>query len=45
MVIRIGPELETALKEHAGRRGMAPEALAVEVLRERFLAPPQADDE
>jgi hypothetical protein len=37
MVITLDPELETALKEAAGRRGVAPEALALAALRERFL--------
>jgi hypothetical protein len=39
MVITIGPELEAALNEEARRRGAAPETLALEVLRARFLAP------
>ena len=38
MVVTLGPELETALKEQASRQGIAPELLAVNVLRERLLA-------
>ncbi len=48
MVITLGPELETALNEAARRQGLAPEALALNVLRERFLvtpAPPEPRDE
>jgi hypothetical protein len=37
MVITLGPELEAALNEAARRQGIAPEALAVDTLRERFL--------
>jgi hypothetical protein len=37
MVIKIGPELEAALNEVARREGVAPEVLAVNALRERFL--------
>ncbi len=39
MVITLGPELEAALKEQARRQGTSPEELAVNALRERFLAP------
>jgi hypothetical protein len=38
MVITLGPELEAALNEAARRQRVAPEALALDVLRERFLA-------
>ena len=38
MVITLGPELEAALDEAARRQGMSPEVLALNVLRERFLA-------
>jgi hypothetical protein len=38
MVITLGPELEAALNEEGKRRGVAPEALAVNALCERFLA-------
>ncbi len=38
MVITLGPELEAALSEVARQQGVAPEALALKVLRERFLA-------
>ena len=37
MVITLGPELETALNKAAHRQGAAPDALALDVLRERFL--------
>jgi hypothetical protein len=37
MVINLTPQLEAALSEQARRRGIAPENLALEVLRERFL--------
>jgi hypothetical protein len=47
MVITLDPELEAALAELARRQGVAPEALALSALRERFLAaaPPQPRDE
>jgi hypothetical protein len=38
MVVRLGPELESAVTEEARRRGVAPEVLAVDALRERFLS-------
>jgi predicted transcriptional regulator len=38
MVIILGSELEAALNELARRQGVAPEVLAVNALRERFLA-------
>jgi hypothetical protein len=44
MVLTIGPELEAALSEQARRRGVAPEALALDVLRQRFL-PVEPQDE
>jgi hypothetical protein len=37
MVISLGPELEAALNEAARRQGVAPEELAVQALRERFV--------
>jgi hypothetical protein len=37
VVITLSPELETALKEAASQRGVTPEILALDVLRERFL--------
>ena len=42
MVVNLTPQLEAALTEQARRRGVAPEILALEALRERFLpkAPP-----
>jgi hypothetical protein len=39
MTITLGPELEAALSEVADRQGVAPEVLALNVLRERFLTP------
>jgi hypothetical protein len=38
MVITLGPELEAALNEEAGHQGVAADVLAVNALRERFLA-------
>ena len=37
MVIRPTPQLEAALSELSRRRGVAPEILALDALRERFL--------
>jgi len=37
VVLELTPQLETALNEQAQRRGVSPEAIAVEALRERFL--------
>lgn len=37
MVITLDPELEAALNELARLRGVAPDELALSVLRERFL--------
>jgi hypothetical protein len=37
MVITLDSVLEAALKEKAGQRGVAPEVLALDALRERFL--------
>ena len=37
MVINVPPQLDAALNEQARRRGVAPETLAVDALRERFL--------
>jgi hypothetical protein len=37
MVINLEPDLEAALKEHASKLGMAPEVLATNILRKRFL--------
>jgi hypothetical protein len=47
MTITLGPELAAALNEVARRQGVAPDVLALTVLRERFLAPPtiQPQDE
>ena len=38
MVIALAPQLQAALSEQARRRGVAPETLALDALRERFLA-------
>jgi hypothetical protein len=37
MVITLDPKLEAALNEAASQQGVAPEALALNALRERFL--------
>jgi hypothetical protein len=39
MVIKVGPDLETVLNDLARKHGVAPEAVALQALRERFLAP------
>jgi predicted transcriptional regulator len=39
MVITLEPDLESALNDLAQKRGVSPEVLAVDALRERFLAP------
>ena len=38
MTITLDPALETAVKEEAQRQGVAPDALALNVLREQFFA-------
>jgi hypothetical protein len=48
MTIDLDPELEAVLIERARREGIAPEALVLKALRERFLSPvpakaPRAD--
>jgi hypothetical protein len=47
MVVTLDARLEAALKEQADRQGLAPEELALQVLRERLLAaaPPEPRDE
>jgi hypothetical protein len=47
MVITLPPQLESALTEQARRRGVAPEALALDVLRRHLvpIAPPVPADE
>ena len=47
MVITLPPQLESALAAHARRRGVAPEALALDVLRRQLLpaTPPTPADE
>jgi hypothetical protein len=37
MVIKLSPELATAINEAAQQRGLSPEAMALTVLGERFL--------
>jgi hypothetical protein len=48
MIITLDPELEAALNELARQQGVAPEALALSILRERFLGaaplPPSQDE-
>jgi hypothetical protein len=39
MTITLGPDLEAALNMVAKRVGMAPDVLALNALRERFLSP------
>jgi hypothetical protein len=39
MVITLPPQLESALTAQARRRGVAPEVLALEVLRRQLLPP------
>jgi hypothetical protein len=39
MVISVDSDLERALQESARRQGVAPEVLALNALREQFLAP------
>jgi hypothetical protein len=39
MVITLGQELEKTLNDLARQRGVSPEVLALEALRDRFLAP------
>ena len=42
MVIKLDTDLEAAVAAAAQKRGVAPEALAVEALRQRFLPRPLA---
>jgi hypothetical protein len=44
MVIKLGPDLEKALIEVARRQGVAPEALALQALRDRFIGPALWDE-
>jgi hypothetical protein len=37
MVVTLTPQLEAVVSEQARRRGMAPETLALDALREHFL--------
>ena len=41
MVITLGPDLETVLNDLARQQGVAPETLAISVLRERLLGSSQ----
>jgi hypothetical protein len=43
MVITVGPDLEAALTDLGRKQGIAPEALALQALRERFLASASVD--
>jgi hypothetical protein len=43
MVLTLEPELEAALREQASKQGIAPELLALNVLRQRFLPQLPAD--
>src|SRR6266704_623291 len=45
ITITLDPELEAALTEQARRQGVAPEVVALEALRKRFLDPLQPRDE
>ena len=38
MIVTLDPKLEAALKDQANRKGVAPEELALKLLRERLLA-------
>ncbi len=40
MVITLGHDLEAALNDQARKQGVSPELLALDALRERFLARP-----
>ncbi len=39
MVITLGTDLESVLKAQAEKQGVTPEVLAINALREKFLAP------
>jgi hypothetical protein len=43
MVIRLTPDIETALEQQAKRRGTTPEQLALEALGSMFLPPPPSE--
>lgn len=47
MVLTVPPQLESALAEQAGRRGLAPDALALDILRRHLLpaSPPAPIDD
>jgi len=44
MVINVNAELEAALNERARQEGVAPEMLALNALRDRFLGPALLDE-
>ena len=44
MVIAVDPTLDAALTEEARRKGIPPEALALQALRERFLSRSAPDE-
>ena len=44
MTITLPPQIESALAEQARRRGVAPEAFALDVLRRQLLPPAPAID-
>ena len=43
MVINLTPPLEAALSEQARQRGVSPEVLALDALKERFLPAPAVE--
>ncbi len=43
MIVTLDPQLEATLNEQARREGMAPEELAIALLRERLLATPKLE--
>ena len=47
MVIKVDADLEAALKDAASQKGLPAEVLAIDALRDRFLAatPPKMNDE
>lgn len=45
MVLELTPQLAVALDEQAMRRGVSPENLALEAIRERYLPKPPTDAE
>jgi hypothetical protein len=39
MILTLDPQLAAALNDHSRRQGVAPEVLALNALRDRFLSP------